>query len=279
MILQYYEIYRHMKTNILFFFLPFHTTNVEWNTMFSILKDAGINFKDRRVFYNLYRNQTAVVRMNEEEVEAKIGKGTRQGGVESPILFNLYIEHALNKVKEQVNWGIKIGGEMVRMIRFADDIAVVASSSKELEEVLNLMQDTLSQYYHMNINIKKTKVMKCSKVDSSSRLNIKIGGTRLVEVAEFCYLGSIITKDNRCKRDVRSRIAQAKKLMANKRELLASNINVGVRKRLLKTFVWSVALYGCETWVLGKSERDRLEAFEMWCYRRMMKIKWVDKVR
>ncbi|MGI4329225.1 reverse transcriptase domain-containing protein, partial [Klebsiella pneumoniae] len=130
--------------------------NVEWNTMFSILKDAGINFKDRRVFYNLYRNQTAVVRMNEEEVEAKIGKGTRQGGVESPILFNLYIEHALNKVKEEVNWGIKIGGDIVKMIRFADDIAVVASFSKELEEVLDLMQDTFYQYYHMNINIKKT---------------------------------------------------------------------------------------------------------------------------
>ena len=62
------------------------------------------------------------------------------------------------------------------------------------------------------------------------------------------------------------------------RELLSSQIDIDTRKRLLKAYVWSVALYGCEAWTLGKPEMKRIEAFEMWCYRRMKKIKWIDKI-
>ena len=73
-------------------------------------------------------------------------------------------------------------------------------------------------------------------------------------------------------------MAQAKKAFLQKRNLLTSNIDLGIRKSFLKAFVWSVALYGSETWTIGAAEKRRIEAFEMWCYRRMMKIRWVDRV-
>lgn len=56
------------------------------------------------------------------------------------------------------------------------------------------------------------------------------------------------------------------------------NINIVLRKQLIKTLVWSIALYGSETWVIGEIERKKIEAFEMWCWRKMNKIKWTDKI-
>ncbi|KDR23911.1 hypothetical protein L798_10261, partial [Zootermopsis nevadensis] len=99
------------------------------------------------------------------------------------------------------------------------------------------------------------------------------------EVKEFCYLGSKITKDGRSKDDIKNRLAQAKRAFFKKRSLLVSNIDLVLGKIFLKLYVWSTALYGSGTWSVGKPERRRVEAFEMWCYRRMLRIKWTDKVR
>ena len=250
--------------------------NVEWNKMFDILKKTGLKYKDRRVIYNLYIDQTAVVRVDNEEGESKIGKGVRQGCSLSPIIFNLYIEEAIRQVKEGPQIGVKIQGEKIAMIRFADDIAILAENGKNLQDTLYHMKEVMSEF-SMKINKKKTKVMKCAKLDDKRKMNVQLEGVRLDEVEEFCYLGSIIKKDNRSKRDIKSRIAQAKKAFAEKRNLLTSTIEISIRKRFLKTYVWSVALYGCETWTIGKEEKRRIEAFEMWCYRRMLKVSWTEK--
>ena len=73
-------------------------------------------------------------------------------------------------------------------------------------------------------------------------------------------------------------MAQARRAFDTKRDLLESGIDLDVKKRFLKIFVWSVALYGSETWTVGAQERRRIEAFEMWCYCRMLKIRWEDRV-
>ena len=252
--------------------------NVDWKRMFKILKKNGIKYKDRRAIYKLYENQRANIRLDNCEEEAKIRKGVRQGCSLSPIIFNMYIEEAMNKVKEgSCNEGIKIHGERIIMLRFADDIVLLAENEKSLQETLCKMEEILIKY-KMKINSKKTKVMKCHKTNMRNSMNIKLGADRLEECNEFCYLGSIITNDNRSKRDVKSRIAQAKKAFAEKRQLLTSSISLETRKKFLNTYIWSVALNGCETWTLGADDKRRIEAFEMWCYRRMMKISWVDKI-
>ena len=91
-------------------------------------------------------------------------------------------------------------------------------------------------------------------------------------------MGSKITSDGRSSEDIKCRMAMGKKAFLKKRNLLTSNINLSVRKSFLKAFVWSVALYGSETWTINSLDRKRLEAFEIWCYRRMLKIRWVDRV-
>ena len=253
--------------------------NVNWRKIFEILKKIGVKYRDRRIIWSLYKDQTAVTRVDGHETRAAIQKGVRQGCSLSPLLFNLYIEQAIKEVKEQFEAGVTVHGQNIKMLRFADDIVVLAESEKDLEFILNGMDFVLRQSYKMNINKDKTKVMKCCRSNSQIPMNIKLANENLNEVNEFCYLGSKITNDGKSKEDIKSRLALARRAFVQKRTLFTSNIGLATRKTLLKSYIWSIALYGCETWTVGKQEKKRIDSFEMWCYRRMLKVKWTDHVR
>ena len=96
--------------------------NVNWNKLFEILKTTGIKYRERRLIYNLYKKQTAVIRIEGEEREAAVHKGVRQGCSLSPLLFNLYIEQAMQEIKEEYGKGVMVQGEEIKTLRFADDI-------------------------------------------------------------------------------------------------------------------------------------------------------------
>jgi hypothetical protein len=84
------------------------------------------------------------------------------------------------------------------------------------------------------------------------------------QVKQFKYLGSVIAEDGNYLNDVKIRMAMAKEAFCKRKELLSRNMSRAIRKRMVKSFVWPVALYGCETWTMRKEVIDRLEAFEMW---------------
>lgn len=254
--------------------------NVSWRKMFMVLKTIGIKYRERRVIHNLYKEQVAVVRMEEEEREAKVRKGVRQGCSISPLIFNLYVEEAINKVKDKGDWGINVQGRKIKMLRFADDIAIIASNKSELEEALKELEKVLAGEYGMRINKKKTKVLVCRGKERKTKTKILIGSEEIEEVKEFCYLGSQISRDGRSQEDIKRRLAQGRNAFNQKKQLLcAKKLNLETRKKFLKTYVWSTALFGCETWTIGEADKKKIEAFEMWCYRRMLKIKWTDKIK
>ena len=93
------------------------------------------------------------------------------------------------------------------------------------------------------------------------------------------YLGSVLTDDGRCACEIKSRIAMAKAAFNKKKNLFTSRLDLNLRKKLVKCYVWSMALYGAETWTLRAADQKRLESSEMWCWRRMEKISWTDHVR
>ena len=76
--------------------------------------------------------------------------------------------------------------------------------------------------------------------------------------------------DGCCNADIHSRIGQAKKAFAKIPQLLVSNIDLEIRRKLLKTYIWSVAHYDCEAWTIGTGVRRRLDASEIWCYRKLL---------
>jgi len=99
----------------------------------------------------------------------------------------------------------------------------------------------------------------------------------LEEVESFVYLGSIFTRDGSCSSDIRKRLAMSLSVMQSLSSIWRSkDISTTTKIRLLKALVWSVAIYGCEGWTFYSEERKHIEAFEMWCYRRLLRISWTQ---
>jgi len=101
----------------------------------------------------------------------------------------------------------------------------------------------------------------------------------IYNVESFKYLSSILTNDGRCTCEIKCRIAIAKAASNKKRTLFTSTLDLELRKKLVKCYIWGIALYGAETWTLRAVDQKHLESFEMWCWRRMEKISWTDHVR
>ena len=108
-------------------------------------------------------------------------------------------------------------------------------------------------------------------------VNIVINGKQVEQVDKFKYLGSVLTNDGRSLAAIKERIGMAKTAFNNRRELFIKKFDKDLKKKMVKCLVWPVALYGCETWTMKDVERDRLEAFEMWIWRRMEKISYQDR--
>src|SRR3981189_2535758 len=222
--------------------------------------------------------QEAIVRVAGGESEPGIiGRGVRQGCPLSPLLFSIYTEMMMKEVLEGVEEGIRVGGELISDIRFADDQAMVASSEVGLQRLIDRL-NAVSKKHSMKINIKKTKTMVVSR-KGGGKVSIIVEGQRVEQVKTFKYLGSVIAEDGRCMDDIKQRIGCAKDAFSKRKELLTKSMNKDLKKRIVKTLVWPVALYGCETWVMNKETMERLEAFEMWVWRRLEKVSWEEKKR
>ncbi|KAG7494822.1 hypothetical protein JOB18_038345 [Solea senegalensis] len=101
---------------------------------------------------------------------------------------------------------------------------------------------------------------------------------RVLTNRQFSYLGSILTQDGYCDVEIKSRIARAKDTFSKRKELLTKSFSLPLKKRIIKTVIWSTLLYGAETWAMRKEEISRIESCEMWLWRKTMKILWSDKV-
>jgi len=163
----------------------------------------------------------------------------------------------------------------VNMVRYADDKAVVCDTQKGLQELMNNL-NRVTKEYGMKINVRKTKEM-CISNKGRTKVGIYIDGQQIEQVREFQYLGSLISDDGHCDKEIASRIGMAKKVFQDKRKLLTGKMNLELKKRIVKCLVWSVARYAAETWTLREVDRKKIEASEMWIWRRM-EISWRDKI-
>jgi len=102
---------------------------------------------------------------------------------------------------------------------------------------------------------------------------------QLENVESFRYLGSILINDGRCTCDIKCRIATDKAAFNKKRAIFTNKLDLELRKKLVKCYIWSISSYGAETWTLRAVDEKHLESFEMWYWRSMEKISWTDHVR
>ena len=225
---------------------------------------------------NLYWNQKAFIRTEEGlSPEINIRRGVRQGCVLSPALFNLYTENIFRHINNDK--GVRIGGRVVNNLRYADDTVLLAETEQELQEILNDVNNN-GKLYGMKMNAKKTKSMLITR-NNSNNIKLRIDDADVQQVKSFIYLGQIITDDGKCDTEIVRRIGIAKSAfntMAN--TLTSRNISLKTRKRIVKCYIWSSLLYGSETWTLSPTSLRKLQAFEMWVYRKMFKISWTQKI-
>ena len=249
---------------------------VNWKMMMRILKEVGVDWRDRRLVAEMYMKQEVMVRIDEEYTEPSIiGRGVRQGCLMSPLLFSMYAEAMMKEAMEGVEEGVKVGGQVIQDVRFADDQGMVASTEVGLQRIMDRLTEVACRY-GMKINVKKTKVMRVSRKGGEA-INIVVEGHQVEQVKKFRYLGVQIADDGKCEAEIRVRIAMAKEAFYKRKELLTNSLKRDIKKKIVKTIVWTVALYGAETWTLKEEDIRRLNALEMWIWRRMEKISWTDK--
>ena len=172
----------------------------------------------------------------------------------------------------------KINGSPISNIRYADDTVLMADSTQGLQQHLSSLQSE-SEKRGLTINNKKTNIMALSKNTEIPCSNIFLDGKKLDQTNQFNYLGSLVTSDYRCDKEIRRRVVLPKKAFTEKKTILADKkLSIKLRLRLLKCYVWSTLLYGCESWTISSSCKKKLDALEMWCYRKMMRVSWVKKI-
>ena len=127
--------------------------------MMQILKQIRVDWRDRRLIRDLYMNQEAFVRVNEELTEPEIiGRGVRQGSLMSPLLlFSLYVEEMMKEALIDLDEGVQVGGNWLKDVRFADDQGMVSSTEQRLQLILDKLNESAKQY-DIEINVKSIKI-------------------------------------------------------------------------------------------------------------------------
>ena len=173
---------------------------------------------------------------------------------------------------EEAQAGIKIAGRNINNLRYADDTTPVAESEEEPKSLLMKVKEQ-SEKVGLKINIQKTKIMA-----SGPTTSWEIDGETVETVSDFVFLGSKITADGDCSHEIKRRLLLGRKVMANLDSIFKSrDITLPTKVCLVKAMVFPVVMYGCESWTVKKAERRRIDAFELWCWRRLLRVPWTAR--
>ena len=148
----------------------------------------------------------------------------------------------------------------------------MAESEEELKSFLMKVKEE-SEKVGLKLNIQKTKIMAFGPITSW-----EIDGKTMETVTDFVFLGSKITADDDCSYEIKRCLLLGRKAMTNLDSILKSrDITLPTKVHLVKAMVYPVVMCGCESWTIKKIERRRIDAFELWCWRRLLRVSWTAR--
>ena len=160
-------------------------------------------------------------------------------------------------------------GEISINLRYADDTTLMAESEKELKSLLMKVKEE-SEKVVLKLNIQKTKIMASGPITSW-----EIDGET---VSDFILGGFKITADGDCSHEIKRCLLLGRRIMTNLDSIFKSrDITLPTKVRLVKAMVFPVVMYGCESWTVKKAECRRMDAFELWCWRRLLRVPWTAR--
>ena len=177
-----------------------------------------------------------------------------------------------NSGLEEAQAGIKISGRNINNLRYADDTTLMAESEEELKSLLMKVKEE-SEKAGLKLNIQKTKIMASSPITSC-----QIDGETVETLADFTFLGSKITEDDDYSHEIERLLLLGRKAMTNLDGIFESrDITLSTKVHLVKAMVFPVVMYGCESWTIKKAECRRIDVFELWCWRRLLRVPWTAR--
>uniref|UniRef100_A0AC11EG91 Uncharacterized protein n=1 Tax=Ovis aries TaxID=9940 RepID=A0AC11EG91_SHEEP len=148
----------------------------------------------------------------------------------------------------------------------------MAESEKELNSLMIKVKEE-SEKVGLKLNIQKTKIMASGPITSW-----EIDGETVETVSDFIFWGSKITADSDCSHEIKRRLLLGRKVMANLDSIFKSrDITLPTKVHVVKATGFPVVMYGCESWTVKKAEHQRIDAFELWCWRRLLRVPWTAR--
>ena len=172
---------------------------------------------------------------------------------------------------DEAQAGIKIARRNINNFRYGDDNTLIGES-EELNSLLMEVKEE-SEKVGLKLNIQKTKTMASGPITSW-----QINGERMETVGDFIFLGSKITADGNCSHEIKRHLLLGGKAMTNLDSILRSrDITLPRKVHLVKAMVFLVVMYGCESWTIKKAECQKIDAFELWCWTRLLRVPWTAR--
>ena len=203
----------------------------------------------------------------------KTEKEVCQGYILSPCSLNLYAEYITRNARlDEAQAGIKIAGRNINSLRYADDTTLMAESEEEQKSLLMKVKEE-SEKAGLKLNIQKMKVMASSPI-----ISWKIDGETMETVTDFIFGGSKITANGDCSHEIKRHLLLGRKAMTNLFSVLKSrDITLLTKVHTVKAMDFPVVMYGCESWTIKKAKCWIIDTFELWCWRRLLRVPWAAR--
>ena len=170
---------------------------------------------------------------------------------------------------DEAQAGIKVAGRNINNLRYGDDTTLMAESEEELKSILMQVKEE-SEKVGLKLSIQEMKIMVYGPITSW-----QTDGETMETVIVFILGGSKITADGDCSHEIKRHLLLGRKAMTNLDSIFKSrDITLPTKVPLVKAMVFPVIMYGCESWTTKKAECQRIDGFELWCWRRLLRVPW-----